>query len=236
MTRVRFPHGTQDTSFFEKNAPAGMPPWIPTCDLDDVRYPFIESVAALTYFANLSSLELHTPQWQTQECEAQLPDRVVIDLDPGKPAGLSECASVALVIKDVLDSLEWPSVAVTSGSKGMQVYAAVDGRRSSEEIREWARTVAIKLAALDPQHVTATMATSARPGKVFFDWSQNVAHKTTITPWSLRGKDRPFVALPRTWDEIERGAGRVGVLEQADLDEVLSERLDAPDPMDALTA
>ncbi len=47
------------------------------------------------------------------------------------------------------------------------------------------------------------MAKSVRAGRVFVDWSQNNAAKTTIAPYSLRGRAAPTVAAPRTWDELE---------------------------------
>ena len=37
---------------------------------------------------------------------------------------------------------------------------------------------------------------------MFLDWSQNNGSKTTIAPYSLRGREHPTVAAPRTWDEI----------------------------------
>ena len=234
VTRVRFPHGVGDLNFFEKNVPGGAPTWLTAHDIDGVRYPFVDSTAALTYFANLASLEFHTPQWRWENGERRAPDRLVLDLDPGAPAGLDECARVALVMKDLLDSLGWACVPVTSGSKGMQVYAALDGKRSSDEAREFARVVAAKLTELEPDLVTAKMTKSLRPGKVFIDWSQNVAAKTTITPWSLRGRNRPFVALPRTWDEISNAADSPGTMEQIDLDEVLDHRMHSEDPMNIL--
>lgn len=234
VTRVRFPHGVGDLNFFEKNVPGGAPTWLTAHDIDGVRYPFVDSTAALTYFANLASLEFHTPQWRWENGERRAPDRLVLDLDPGAPAGLDECARVALVMKDLLDSLGWACVPVTSGSKGMQVYAALDGKRSSDEAREFARVVAEKLTELEPDLVTAKMTKSLRPGKVFIDWSQNVAAKTTITPWSLRGRNLPFVALPRTWDEISNAADSPGTLEQIDLDEVLDHRMHSEDPMNIL--
>lgn len=236
VTRVRFPHGVGDTQFFEKNTPGGTPSWIRRHDIDSVTYPFVDSTAALTYFANLASIEFHTPQWRFHDGERRNPDRLVIDLDPGAPAGLDECARIALVMQDLLDSLGWACVPVTSGSKGMQIYAALDGRRSSDEVREFARLVAEKLTEAEPDLVTAKMTKSLRPGKVFLDWSQNIAAKTTITPWSLRGRNRPFVALPRTWDEISDGADAPGRLEQVDLDGVITERLALPDPMEILTS
>ena len=184
--------------------------------------------------ANLASLEFHTPQWRWRDGERENPDRIVLDLDPGAPAGLDECAAVAVMLRELLGSLGWPSVPVTSGSKGMQIYARLDGTHSSDDIREFARTLAEKLTEMRPELITAKMTKSLRPGKVFIDWSQNVAAKTTITPWSLRGRNRPFVATPRTWDEIETARTKPGSLRQLDLHDVLDERLDRPDPMDAL--
>ena len=65
------------------------------------------------------------------------------------------------------------------------------------------------------------MTKNLRPGKVFLDWSQNTRTKTTIAPYSLRGRERPFVAAPRTWDEIEEGAGSEGAIAHLEMAEVL---------------
>ena len=54
-----------------------------------------------------------------------------------------------------------------------------------------------------PKLVTATMTKSLRTGKVFLDWSQNSSAKTTIAPYSMRGREHPTVAAPRTWDELD---------------------------------
>jgi bifunctional non-homologous end joining protein LigD len=66
------------------------------------------------------------------------------------------------------------------------------------------------------------MTKSLRPGKVLLDWSQNIAAKTTITPYSLRGKDAPYVAAPRTWAEVEHGADERDGLRQLGMDDVLA--------------
>ena len=83
VTRVRFPHGVADLQFFEKNMPGGSPAWIEAAQVDDVRYPLVDSVAALSYFVNLASLEFHTPQWRVEGGAPVNPDRLVIDLDEG---------------------------------------------------------------------------------------------------------------------------------------------------------
>jgi bifunctional non-homologous end joining protein LigD len=67
----------------------------------------------------------------------------------------------------------------------------------------------------------SSMTKARRSGKVFFDWSQNTGAKTTISPYSLRGRDAPTVAAPRTWDEVEAGADDPLELEQLRYQEVL---------------
>src|SRR5690242_15122717 len=235
MTRIRWPHGTAGPSFFEKNLPSGAPSWLPSVTLpstgaragdqsrDTITYPLVDDTAALTYLANLASLELHVPQWRVDEEGRPLPpDRLVIDLDPGSPAGLHECARLALAVRERLTAIGLASAPVTSGSKGMQLYAALPGDQDADEIRDVAREIAQDLTRAEPELVVWKMTKSLRPGKVLLDWSQNTAAKTTIAPYSLRGKEAPFVAAPRTWAEVEEGAERPGRLEQLQMDEVVS--------------
>jgi bifunctional non-homologous end joining protein LigD len=225
LTRVRWPHGTGDQSFFEKNLPSGAPTWLPRVKLDDVTYPMVEDLAHLTYLVNLNSIELHIPQWTVDaDGQRQRPDRLVIDLDPGAPAGLKECATVALMVRERLGALGLDLFPVTSGSKGMQLYAGLPGDLTSDQVRDLAQQLAQELTKKQPELIVWKMTKSLRPGKVFLDWSQNVAAKTTICPYSLRGKETPTVAAPRTWDEVEAGA-RGEVFDQLMFDEVL-ERLD----------
>jgi bifunctional non-homologous end joining protein LigD len=207
VTRVRWPHGVADQSFFEKNLPSGAPNWLPRVKVDDVTYPLVEDLAQLTYLINLNSLEIHVPQWTvTEDGERENPNRLVIDLDPGSPAGLKECAQVALVLRERLEALGLELYPVTSGSKGMQLYASLGGDLTSDQVRDLAQQLAQEMTKKHPELVLWKMTKSLRPGKIFLDWSQNVAAKTTISPYSLRGKELPCVAAPRTWDEVEQGA------------------------------
>jgi bifunctional non-homologous end joining protein LigD len=225
LTRVRYPHGVADQSFFEKNLPSGAPSWLPRVRIDDVTYPMVQDLAELTYLVNLNSIELHIPQWTVDGRGARRhPDRLVIDLDPGAPAGLRECAQVALMVRERLESLGLDLYPVTSGSKGMQLYAALPGDLTSDQVRDLAQQLAQELTRKHPELIVWKMTKSLRPGKVFLDWSQNVAAKTTICPYSLRGRETPTVAAPRTWEEVEAGAGS-GSLEQLMFDDVL-ERLE----------
>jgi bifunctional non-homologous end joining protein LigD len=227
VTRVRWPHGVGDQSFFEKNLPSGAPSWLPGVQVDDVTYPLVDDLAALTYLVNLNSIEFHVPQWTVDdEGVPQNPNRLVIDLDPGTGAGLHECAVVALLVRERLGALGLELFPVTSGSKGMQLYAALGGDLTSDQVRDLAQQLAQELTKKHPELILWKMTKSLRPGKVFLDWSQNVAAKTTVAPYSLRGRETPTCAAPRTWEEVEAGAQDEGSLQQLMFDEVL-ERIDS---------
>ena len=231
VTRIRWPHGTADMQFFEKNVPNGVPRWIRTVRVpstgsrggsgDHIDFPVIEGLADLTYFANLASLELHVHQWVVgRNGQPKNPNRMVIDLDPGHPAGLQECCQVALLVRDKLAERGLSSAPVTSGSKGLHMYAALPGKLNADEVRDLAQEIARELTAEHPKLVLWKMTKSLREGKVFLDWSQNTGAKTTISPYSLRGRDRPYVAAPRTWEEVEEGADEG--LGQLEMDDVLA--------------
>jgi bifunctional non-homologous end joining protein LigD len=232
VTRIRWPNGTGQDQFFEKNLPSGAPSWLRSVTVsssgsrgggDTITYPVIEDTAALTYLANLASLELHVHQWKFgANNQPKNPDRLVVDLDPGPGAGLHACCRVALLVRDKLDALGLGCAPVTSGSKGLHLYAALPGDRNADEVRDLAQGVAQELTAEHGDLVVWRMTKTLRPGKVFLDWSQNTAAKTTISPYSLRGRERPYVAAPRTWAEVEAGADDAEEIEHLVLEEVLA--------------
>ena len=234
VTRVRWPHGVERASFFEKNAPAGTPSWVHTARVpttgsrgdsrhgDHLVFPIVDDLATLTWLANLAALELHVHQWTVgRNGQPRNPDRLVIDLDPGEGAGLHECAAVALLVRDALAERDLESFPVTSGSKGLHLYAALPGDLNPEGTTGLAKAVAEELQTAHPKQVTATMTKARRSGKVFLDWSQNAGSKTTLSPYSLRGRERPWVATPLSWDEVEDGAEDPVALEQLAFDQVL---------------
>jgi bifunctional non-homologous end joining protein LigD len=209
-TRRRWPDGVAGEGFYEKNLPTWAPDWLSVAALQHrshvVRYPLVDDRADLVWLAQSGALELHTPQWQVGADGRPLPaDRLVLDLDPGPPAGLVECAVLARWVRERLRADGAESYPVTSGSKGIQVYARwpVAGA-DVDDPSGYAHGLARELATAFPELVVATIGREHRPGKVYVDWSQNNPAKTTIAPYSLRGRDTPTVAAPREWDELER--------------------------------
>lgn len=214
VTRVRLPDGMGGERFFEKNVPRGTPAWVRHRTLraapggpdegKTVDLPFLDELDGLVWALNLGALELHTPQWRVgPRGGVRNPDRFVVDLDPGPPAGLAECVVVARLVADRLRADGLEAIPVTSGSKGLQLYAPLDGKAPVMRVHAYGRSLARELAAEHPDLVLATSGREDRTGLVFIDWSQNHPAKTTITPYSLRAREQPRVAAPRTWAELE---------------------------------
>ena len=208
LTRIRYPNGVDGAFFFEKNKPGGTPDWVRTERLpvpgstksrETIDFVVVDDLPTLVWVANIASLELHTPQWRVGEN----PDLMVVDLDPGAPAGLVECCGVAVLMRDRLAADGVDSYLKTSGKKGMQLCCPISGEQDSDEVSRYAKQVAEELAAMVPASITAKMAKNLRPGKVFIDWSQNAAAKTTVTPYSLRAQPSPTASTPLTWEEVE---------------------------------
>ena len=226
-TRTRWPDGVEAESFFEKNLPKHTPEWVPRAKIAhsdrDVYYPLINNTATLMWLVQGAALELHIPQWTygTKSKKQWRADRLVIDLDPGPPAGLAECCEVAVIARDLLSDEGLELFPVSSGSKGMQLYASVEDHPEITNTNEYAKAFAQRLAELMPNKVIAHMTRADREGIVFLDWSQNNGAKTTIAPYSMRGREDPNVAAPRTWDEVESGD-----IEQLRFDSVL-ERIES---------
>ena len=236
VTRKRWPDGvgTEDDPgmvFFAKDLERGAPSWVRRMPIPHSTgpkdYPLVGDVPTLVYLAQVASLELHVPQWRfAPDGERGDADRLVLDLDPGPGVGLAECATVAGWARTILEGMGLEPYPVTSGSKGIHLYAALPPGQSSEQASALANELARAIEADHPDLVVSSMKKSERRGKVLIDWSQNNGSKTTIAPYSLRGRMHPTVAAPRTWEELDDPG-----LHHLDFTEVLERIEDLGDPM-----
>ncbi|MEU3985023.1 non-homologous end-joining DNA ligase [Streptomyces sp. NPDC026672] len=213
---LRYPDGAEGEVFFTKNVPPGTPEWVMTADVRRAEGParmvVVRDLASLMWAANLVT-EFHVPQWVVGEAgaagaaDAGRLDRLVFDLDPGAPATVVECCEVALWLRERLREDGIEAFVKTSGVKGLHVVAAVRG--TSERASEYAKGVAVEAEGALPGLVVHRMTRSLRVGKVFVDWSQNAARKTTAVAYTVRAQGVPAVSTPVSWAEVEgcRGAG-----------------------------
>lgn len=215
-TRVRFPNGTDAPRFFEKNVPAGTPDWVRVHRVDGNResttYPLVDDLPTLVWLANLAALELHVPQWRTPAGRRgttlgdDLPvDRLVVDLDPGPGVGMPLIAAAALLVAGELGDDGLVGHVKTSGSKGLQVYAALRPTPVGRVLAH-ARALGERLTAAHPEVFVTEIARAARPGRILVDVNQNLPGRTTVAAYSLRGQDSPTVSTPLTWGEVEDAA------------------------------
>ena len=212
VTFTRWPNGVEGQAFFEKNSARHAPEWVehvvvPTPGSSRGRETLdmvlLTAVPDLVWSANLAALEVHVPQWQVDDDgAAQLPDLLVLDLDPGPGTGVVECAQVAHRLRELLVADGLDPVVKTSGSKGMQVYAPIRcGDR--EHPSRYAKALAQELSNETPDSVVWRMEKVLRPGKVLIDWSQNNPAKATVAPYSLRARAGATVSTPIGWDEVD---------------------------------
>jgi bifunctional non-homologous end joining protein LigD len=207
LTLKRYPNGVESQYFYEKQSPSHRPEWVQTARIGDVNYTLCQDRPTLVWLANLADVELHTSLSFARVPEQ--PTMLVFDLDPGPPAGIVECCEVAEVLHGLFGQLGLESFAKTSGSKGLQVYVPLNVTVTYKQTKPLARRIAELLEQRLPELVVSRMTKRLRPGKVLVDWSQNDAHKTTVTVYSVRARERPSVSTPVTWDEVAacRAAG-----------------------------
>jgi bifunctional non-homologous end joining protein LigD len=207
LTLKRYPDGVEHGHFYEKRCPKHRPAWVETTSVWSgqnegyIDYCLCTDLPTVVWLANLADLELHTPMARAPDMDN--PTMIAFDLDPGPPAGIVECARVALTLRQAFEVFGMTAFAKTSGSKGMQVYLPLNVPGITyEDTRAFSRGVAHVLARRAPDEVLIDMNKAKRTGKVFVDWSQNDRHKTTVNVYSLRAMDRPTVSTPVSWDEV----------------------------------
>jgi bifunctional non-homologous end joining protein LigD len=201
LTLKRYPNGVAEPYFYEKQSPSHRPEWVQTVRVGGIDYTLAQDRATLVWLANLADVELHTSL--SLAADADRPTMLVFDLDPGPPAAIVECCQVALVLRGMFAALGLQSVAKTSGSKGMQMYVPLNTEVSYAHTKPFARQVAELLEQRLPELVVSRMTKRLRSGKVLVDWSQNDDHKTTVTVYSVRARERPTVSTPVSWEEVQ---------------------------------
>lgn len=214
LTMKRYPDGVEGKSFFEKHIPSHAPDWVASVDVsasdgqDVIPYAMVNDLPTLAWAANLGTIELHVPLWHVgrrRKLPAP-PDHMVFDLDPGEGTSIVECCVVAGYVMDELAQQGTDSFAKTSGSKGLQLYAAVEARTTWDSLRDRTHEIARKLEADHRDLIVSNMRKSLRRGRVLIDWSQNHSAKTTVAVYSVRAMSTPTVSTPVSSAEVHQCA------------------------------
>jgi bifunctional non-homologous end joining protein LigD len=161
-----------------------------------------DDLPTLVWIANLASIELHPSLSLAKNISS--PRSMVFDLDPGPPADIVQCCQVGIWLRDIFQHFGLQSFPKTSGSKGLQIYVPLNTPTSYEATKTFAHALARLLESDHRELVVSDMKKQLRVGKVLVDWSQNDEHKTTVSVYSLRARERPTVSTPVKWEEVER--------------------------------
>jgi bifunctional non-homologous end joining protein LigD len=198
-----------------------------------IDFCICDDLPTLVWLANLADLELHP---SLSRVPVERPTVMAFDLDPGEGTGLRECCEVALILREALERLGLESFAKTSGSKGIQVYVPlnvpdVDYDHGSKRLSQ---ALARHLESAHPKLIVSSQRKELRRGKVLIDWSQNDEHKTTVSVYSLRARERPTVSTPLGWDEVDEGDPDTLVFEADDVLARVEEHGDLFEPVATL--
>jgi bifunctional non-homologous end joining protein LigD len=209
ITMKRFPNGIDGEYFYEKDAPSFTPDWVKTYPIPRtseksiINYILINDLPTLVWSANMANLEIHP--FLAKEPNVDVPTTVVFDLDPGEETNILKSCKAAFLVKELLDKLELKSLVKVSGSKGIHLHVPLNTKVTYKMTQSFARSIAQFLEREHPDLIVSEMVKVKRKGKIFIDWSQNSEHKSTVAVYSLRAKgQRPFVAMPVTWNELKK--------------------------------
>ncbi len=209
MVMKRYPHGAYGDFFFMKRAPTPRPEWIETCTIDHgngniIDFPMIQDLAALLWVINLGCIDLN--QWYATCDDVDRPDYLHFDLDPVEGTPFEKVRETALVVKQAMDALKMPTLAKTTGSKGIHIYIPIVRGPTQKQVWTFAKELAKVLDAQFPKLVTAEYRVAKRPkGRVLVDYNQNAWGRTLASVYSIRPRPQAPVSTPVSWEEIEAG-------------------------------
>jgi len=204
----RFPNGIDGPSFYQKNVADKIPSWLTTHNYKNTtkegtkRFLVCTDEASLMYMANLGCIEMNP--WHSRIQSPDNPDWCVIDLDPDNNP-FSQVIEAAHVIKKILNALDVPAYAKTSGSTGMHIYIPLRAKYEYEQSKMLAELV-VSIAHRELSDFTSLERNpSKRKGKIYLDFLQNRSIQTIAAPYSLRPRPGATVSAPLHWEEIKEG-------------------------------
>lgn len=203
LTTIRYPDGIEGKYFYQKNIPDYAPDWIARREWNGTTYMLLNDLPTLVWLGNQACLEFHVPFHVCDDGEH--PSEIAFDLDPSDPDNFRLVLDVALLIKEILDSLGLESVAKTSGATGLQIYIPIKRGYTYAETNKFLSFVAHYLAEKYPHLVTLERWVKKRGNKLYIDYLQHGKGKTLAAPYCLRARKQATVSAPVSWEEVESG-------------------------------
>jgi bifunctional non-homologous end joining protein LigD len=205
VVMTRYPDGINGKWFYQKDAPAGLPPWLRTVALwsessqRDIHYVLIDDADGLAYLANLGTIPIHV--WASRTHDLGRPDWTILDFDP-KGAPGRDVVALALAAHQLCETLGLPNHAKTSGQTGLHVLIPLAGLCTHEQARQLAYLLALVIELRHPTIATTERNPGKRGGRVYLDWAQNAHGQLLVAPFSVRPVPGATVSMPLAWDEV----------------------------------
>ena len=203
----RFPDGALGKSWFQKRVPPGAPDWLETVVVSTPNGTtsnalVLADLAHVLWAVNLGCLGFHV--WPYTVDRDEVADELRIDLDPQEGLGIDAVRDTAMRVRELLDELGIVSHPKTSGNRGIHIYARLEPRWDSIEVRAAAVALARELERRHPETITAAWWKEERGRRVFVDFNQNAPHKTVFGAWSVRPRTGAQVSTPISWDDVPK--------------------------------
>lgn len=203
----RFPNGIYGKSFYQKDVKGKAPDWAKTfpyttSDGEDKEFLVGDNEDTLLWMASLGCIEMNP--WFSRVQQPDNPDYCVIDLDPDKNT-FEQVIRAACEVKSILDALEIPGYAKTSGSTGIHIYIPLGAKYSYDQSQMFGKLIASIVHDQTPEFTSLERQIKNRGGKMYLDFLQNRPGATISCPYSLRPKPGATVSMPLHWDELKRG-------------------------------
>ena len=203
LTVIRYPNGIHGKSFYQKNCPEPIPPFVRTAMQNNIRYVVLDSLPTLLWLGNLACLEYHASFDRIGEPEK--PTEWVLDIDPSLDPE-PRIMEAAWLAGELLRSLGIASVPKTSGATGVQIVVPLEPDLTFDELRTIGAFVGEYLARSHPKLYTIERLKKNRGDLIYFDYLQHYAGKTLSAPYTPRARVAASVSTPLTWDEVRADA------------------------------
>jgi bifunctional non-homologous end joining protein LigD len=207
LTLLRCPDGLGGETFFQKHPGFWTPPQVKRLAVpgETEEYLFVDSVPGLVALAQAGILEIHP--WNSRVAHLEQPDQVVFDLDPDESLPFSRVSAAARRVRALLAERGLESFVKTTGGKGLHVCVPLEPAQGWEDLAEFTRAVAQRLARDEPGTFTANLLKTHRKGKIYVDYLRNVRGANAVGAFSTRAREGAPVSVPVDWDELDRLSG-----------------------------
>lgn len=208
VTLNRFPDGIEGTHFIQKSIGDHYPDWLARVTVakedGELVQPLVDSADALAYLVGQGAIAFHVTPARYDRPEH--PDRLIFDLDPPDTGDdFAPVIAAARAVRAALEAVALTSFVMTSGSSGLHVTVPLDRRTEFDTVREFAQTLARRVAEAHPDKFTTAHAKDKRGGRLYIDTRRNAVNQTAIAPYSVRPKPGAPIATPLEWHELSDG-------------------------------